>query len=58
MRISGNSPHYQSAEALAAEREMMILKKQQDVAKAEGQALLSLIDQARPWVGGRVNVYA
>lgn len=47
-----------SPAAAAAERVMLVLKKQQDVAKAEGQALLSLIDQARPWVGGRVNAYA
>jgi hypothetical protein len=39
------------------ERVMIVLKKEQDVAKAEGQALLSLIDST-PGVGGRLSVYA
>jgi hypothetical protein len=57
MRISGNSPSYQSAEATAAERALMILKKQQDVAKNVGQALVALIDGASSG-NGRINVYA
>jgi hypothetical protein len=57
MRISGNSPSYQSAEAAAAERALMILKKQQDVAKNVGQALVALIDGASSG-NGRINVYA
>ena len=46
-----------SPAAAAMERVMIVLKKEQDVARTEGQALLSLIDAA-PGVGGRINVYA
>ena len=51
MRVSS------SPAAAAVERVMVVLKKEQDAAKAEGQALLSLIDAA-PGVGGRINAYA
>jgi hypothetical protein len=51
MRVSS------SPAAAAVERVMIVLNKEQDVAKAEGQALLSLIDAA-PGVGGRISVYA
>jgi hypothetical protein len=54
MTVSSSS----SPAAAAMERVMIVLKKEQDVARTEGQALLSLIDQARPWVGGQVSVYA
>ena len=66
MRISGNSPSYQSPEALAGElsaeaaaaaREMAVLKRQQDVTRNVGQALVALIDGASSG-NGRINVYA
>ena len=59
MRVSGHSPSYQSAEADAAERLMLVLKKQQEVVQDEGQALVALIDGASSSeVGRRINVYA
>jgi hypothetical protein len=59
MRISGSSPSFHSADADAAERAMMVLKKQQDLARNVGQALIALIDGAEPSNGdGRINVYA
>jgi len=66
MRISGNSQSDQSPEALAvalsaeaaaAAREMAVLKKQQDVTRNVGQALVALIDGASS-DNGRINVYA
>ena len=66
MRISGNSSSEQSPEALAvalsaeaaaAAREMAVLKKQQDVTRNVGQALVALIDGASS-DNGRINVYA
>jgi hypothetical protein len=66
MRISGDSSSYQSPEALAvalsaeaaaAAREMAVLKKQQDVSRNVGQALVALIDGASSG-NGRINVYA
>ena len=39
-------------------RAILILKKQQDVQKSEGQALVDLIKQTVDGVGQRINVYA
>lgn len=39
-------------------RAILILKKQQDVQKNEGQALVNLIKQSVDGVGQRINVYA
>jgi hypothetical protein len=54
MRVSsGTSPA-----AAAMEFAMIVVKKEQDVAKAEGRALLSLIDGTPPWIGSRISAYA
>ena len=39
-------------------REVLVVKKQQDVQKTEAQALLSLIKQTTEGVGQRINVLA
>jgi hypothetical protein len=42
-----------------AEIAVAVLKKAQDVRKAEGHALVELVRQSlAPGVGGRINVYA
>jgi hypothetical protein len=58
MNVSGASSS-QSAAAAEAERGMLVLKKQQDVSRVEGQALVALIEKsASSGIGGRINVYA
>ena len=64
MRISGTSNQSPealavalSAEAAEAARAMAVLRKQQDLAKNVGQALVALIDGASS-DNGRINVYA
>jgi hypothetical protein len=39
-------------------RAILIAKKQQDVQKSEGQALVDLIKRSADGVGQRINVYA
>jgi hypothetical protein len=59
MTISGSSPTYQSPAAAEASRAVMVLKKQQDMTKDVGQAMLGLIEQSSPSVApGRIDVYA
>jgi len=53
MTVSSSS----SPAAAAVERVVLVLKKQQDVATIEAQALVSLIEKI-PGIGGRLNVYA
>jgi len=58
MNVSGVSS-IQSGAAAEAERGMMVLKKQQDVSKVEGQALVALIEKSvSSAIGGRIDVYA
>jgi hypothetical protein len=45
-----------SAATLEVEREVLVLKKQQDVAKQVGQALVELIQT--PPAPGRIDTYA
>jgi hypothetical protein len=53
--ITSSSPSDTTADA----RAILVAKKQQDVAKDQAQALLSLVQQATtPGVGQRINVYA
>ena len=59
MTISGSSPSYQSPAAAEAGRAMLVLKKQQDVSKDVGQALIGLIAQSSPsQPAGRIDAYA
>lgn len=60
MSVSGvSSASYQPAAAAATERAVLVLKKQQDSAKIQAQALVDLISQTPPGpVGRRINVYA
>jgi hypothetical protein len=59
-QVPNGSSSYQSPAALEAERAVLVLKKQQDVAEAQGAALIALIEQSvsSPDVGTRINVYA
>ena len=50
------SPASQSAAMTAAEREVLVLKKAQDVAKDVSQALIDLVKSAP--VPGRIDTYA
>ena len=55
--VSGGSSPYLSPGAADAARVMQVLKKQQDVARNVGQALVQLIADAAPEaVGGRFSV--
>jgi predicted component of type VI protein secretion system len=57
--VSGGSSSYLSPEAAAAARVVQVLKRQQDVARDVGQALVELISDAAPEaVGGRFSVRA
>lgn len=57
--VSGGSSPYQSAAAANEARVVQVLKKQQDVARDVGQALVELITDAAPKeVGGRISVHA
>ncbi len=47
-----------SAAALEAQREVMVLKKQQDVTKEVGQALVELVKDAPSAAPGRIDTYA
>jgi len=60
MGVSGvsSSSGYRSPEAIEAERTMLVVKKQQDVAKDQGQALVDLVKKSSDGVGGNINVYA
>ncbi|MEZ5420826.1 MAG: hypothetical protein R2708_26265 [Vicinamibacterales bacterium] len=53
---SGANSTTSSASALELQREVLVMKKQQDVAKEVGQALVELVkDTAAP---GRIDTYA
>jgi hypothetical protein len=55
--VSGGSSPYLSPGAAEAARVVQVLKKQQDVARDVGQALVQLIADAAPEpVGGRFSV--
>ena len=55
--VASSSPGQPSI--TGAEIAVAVLKKAQDVRKAEGQALVELVRQSlAPGVGGRINVYA
>jgi hypothetical protein len=57
--VSGSSSPYQSAAAAGEARVIQVLKKQQDVARDVGQALVELISEAAPaQIGGRISVRA
>jgi hypothetical protein len=58
MTVSGSSSAYQSPAVSEAARAMLVLKKQQDVSKDVGQALVSLIEDAASTGAGRINTYA
>ena len=47
-----------SAAALEAQREIMVMKKQQDVTKEVGQALVELVKDTPPAAPGRIDTYA
>lgn len=53
MTVNSTAP---SAATLEVEREVLVLKKQQDVAKQVGQALVELIQP--PPAPGRIDTYA
>jgi hypothetical protein len=53
--ISGSSTYLSSGAADAA-RVMQVLRKEQDVARDVGQALVQLITDSAPQVGGRFSV--
>jgi hypothetical protein len=59
-QVANGSSSYQSPAALEAERAVLVLKKSQDVVKAQGEALIALIEQSVPTegVGTKINVYA
>jgi hypothetical protein len=46
MTISGGSSSFQLPAVADVERGTLVLKKEQDVAKAEGQALVALIEKS------------
>jgi hypothetical protein len=58
--ISGESSsyQYQSPTVVEAERTMLVMKKQQDAVKDQGQSLVELVKKSADGVGGRINVYA
>jgi hypothetical protein len=62
MSVSGvsGSSGYQSPEMQAVERDTLVLKKHQDVQKAQAEALVQLVQNATPQdgVGTLVNAYA
>ena len=59
MTVSAASGASQPTTVTGTEIAVAVLKKAQDVRKAEGQLLLELINQATaPGVGGRINLYA
>jgi hypothetical protein len=43
---------------IEAARAMLVLKKQQDVSKDVGQALVALIEDSASTGAGRINTYA
>jgi Putative motility protein len=47
-----------SAAALEAQREIMVMKKQQDVTKEVGQALVELVKDTPAPAPGRIDTYA
>lgn len=47
-----------SAAALEAQREIMVMKKQQNVAKDVGQSLVDLVKDTPAPAPGRINTYA
>jgi hypothetical protein len=57
--VSGNSSPYRSPAAADEARVIQVLKRQQDVARDVGQALVELISEAAPeQIGGRISVRA
>jgi hypothetical protein len=44
--------------SLHNERSVLVLKKAQDVTKAQGQALVDLVKASTPQTGRIINVYA
>ena len=60
MSVSGVSAGASACDSAgsAEVRALLILKKQQDVQKSEGQALVDLITRSTDGVGQRINVYA
>ena len=59
MTISGTSSSYQSPAAAATERAMLVAKKQQDVSKDQGQALVALIENSSTGAtNGGIDIYA
>jgi hypothetical protein len=57
--ISGSSPSYQSPEALASARQMLVLKKANDAAQVEAQGLTELVKGAAVSSATQgINVYA
>lgn len=58
MSVSGITGSASPSDTTADARAILVAKKQQDVAKDQAQALLSLVQQATPGVGQRINVYA
>lgn len=61
MRVSGvqGGSGYQSAELAEVKRGVAVLKKQQDVAKDQGEAMVDLVKASSTSdVGGRIDVYA
>jgi hypothetical protein len=47
-----------SAAALEAQREIIVMKKRQDVAKEVGQALVELVKDTPAPAPGRIDTYA
>ena len=47
-----------SSDCAEVTREVLVVKKQQDVQKTEAQALLDLVKQSVDGVGQRINVLA
>jgi hypothetical protein len=59
MTISSTVPAPQSPQLQATERTVAVLKKSQDVAEAQAEGLIALIQTAtREGVGTRLSVYA
>jgi hypothetical protein len=55
--VSGGSSPYVSPGAAVAARVVQVMKKEQDVARDVGQALVQLVEEAAPRaVGGRFSV--
>jgi hypothetical protein len=54
--VSGASPSYEAMSTDA--RTILVAKKQQDVVKEQGQALVDLVKQSTTTVGQRLDVYA